>query len=158
VTTSRHQAVVRDQLTWEAHVVEYVNCVERDPHYWASLCPPHIPLFTRSITTTLGSVRIVHRQMSVGMDGRRLVIERYTESKKKPGNHGGEGSFCYATTNPLFWERWHHASLGTIPHFFKRCAMTRELLDLVIELRPSHTSMGLAENIKREMMSSGARL
>jgi hypothetical protein len=51
------------------------------------------------------------------------------------------------------------ASPGTIPHFFKRCAMTRDLLDLVIELRPLHTSMGLAESIKRESMSSdGAQL
>jgi hypothetical protein len=45
---------------------------------------------------------------------------------------------------------------GTIAHFFKRCTMTRDLLDLVIELRPSHTSMGLAGNIKGEAVSSDA--
>jgi hypothetical protein len=39
---------------------------------------------------------------------------------------------------------------GGIPRFFKRCAVTRELYDLIIELRPSMTSAGLAEHFKRE--------
>jgi hypothetical protein len=35
--------------------------------------------------------------------------------------------------------------------------MTRELFNLIIELRPSHTSMGLAENIKRESLLPDVR-
>ena len=40
-----------------------------------------------------------------------------------------------------------HLLVG-IPHFLTRCAVTRELYDIIIELRPSLTSGGLAENIK----------
>jgi hypothetical protein len=40
--------------------------------------------------------------------------------------------------------------LGSIPYFLKRAAVTHELFDLIIELRPNTTSGGLAENIKRE--------
>ena len=39
--------------------------------------------------------------------------------------------------------------LGGVPYFMKCCAITRELYDLIVELRPSSTSAGLAENIKR---------
>jgi hypothetical protein len=41
--------------------------------------------------------------------------------------------------------------LGDMPRFFLRCAVTRDLYDLIIELRPSTTSGGLAENIKRTL-------
>lgn len=37
---------------------------------------------------------------------------------------------------------------GGVPIFFKRCAVTRELFDLLVELRPSSTSGGLQENVK----------
>jgi len=40
--------------------------------------------------------------------------------------------------------------LGTVPLFMSRSAVTHELFDLVIELRPSSTSAGLEEHIKRE--------
>jgi len=40
--------------------------------------------------------------------------------------------------------------LGGVPHFLKRCAVTRELYNLLIELRPSSTSGGIAEHIERE--------
>ncbi len=36
-----------------------------------------------------------------------------------------------------------------MPHFLKRCALTGELYDLIVELRPSVTAAGLAENIRR---------
>jgi hypothetical protein len=39
---------------------------------------------------------------------------------------------------------------GGMPCFFSHCAVTRELHDMIVELRPSTTSGGLAENIKRE--------
>jgi hypothetical protein len=37
-----------------------------------------------------------------------------------------------------------------VPHFFKRCAVTRELFNMIIELRPSLTSGGLSEHVKRK--------
>ena len=40
--------------------------------------------------------------------------------------------------------------IGGIPYFFKRCAVSRELFDLIVELRPSVTAGGLSENIKRK--------
>lgn len=77
---------------------------------------------------------------------------------------------CFSTTNPKFWEFWDHwkiprkyshtvirnrshvltYQLGGIPYFFKRCAVTRELFDLIIEFRLSTTSGGLEENVKRK--------
>jgi len=39
--------------------------------------------------------------------------------------------------------------IGDVPYFFKRCAVTHELYDLVVEIRPSETSMGFAEHISR---------
>jgi hypothetical protein len=34
--------------------------------------------------------------------------QEYSHSKKKPANNGGDGSFYFATTNPLFWKNWEH--------------------------------------------------
>lgn len=75
---------------------------------------------------------------------------------------------CFATTNPDFWRGWSHWSIpgeldmflllvakshclgGDIPIFFYRCAVTRELFDVLVELRPLSTAGTLAENIRRE--------
>ncbi|KAJ7676042.1 hypothetical protein DFH06DRAFT_1466749 [Mycena polygramma] len=57
---------------------------------------------------------------------------------------------CFATTNQAFWKNWQHWEVPRgIPHFFSRCAVTRELFDLIIEFRLSSTSGGLAEHIKQ---------
>lgn len=40
--------------------------------------------------------------------------------------------------------------VGGIPFFFRRCAVTHELFELVIEFRPTMTSFGLAEHIHCE--------
>ncbi|KAJ6497153.1 hypothetical protein C8R47DRAFT_1212691 [Mycena vitilis] len=57
---------------------------------------------------------------------------------------------CFATTNQAFWKKWQHWEVPRgIPHFFSRCAVTRELFDLIIEFRLSSTSGGLAEHIKQ---------
>ena len=78
-----------------------------------------------------------------------------------------DGAYCVSTMNATFWEKWEHWEmprtfkistkltityhfLGGIPYFLKRCAVTRELFDLVIEMRPSMTAKGLSEHIKRE--------
>lgn len=77
---------------------------------------------------------------------------------------------CFATTNPEFWHTWPHWSIpgvhhcqpssskliinlyytAGIPVFFRRCAVTCELFDLLIELRLSSTAGGLTENIRCE--------
>lgn len=43
-----------------------------------------------------------------------------------------------------------HYSTGGIPHFTASGALTRDLYNMIIELRPSTTSAGLAERIKRQ--------
>ncbi|CAK5283262.1 unnamed protein product [Mycena citricolor] len=56
----------------------------------------------------------------------------------------------FSSTNKIFWKNWEHWKIPRgIPHFFTRCAVTRELYDVIIELRPSTTSNGLGENIKQ---------
>jgi hypothetical protein len=77
-------------------------------------------------------------------------------------------TYCFATTNPNFWTHLEHWKMprkwefeeiksgnsctvaGDVPHFLTRCAVTRELFDLIIEIRPTTTSTGLAENIQRK--------
>ncbi|KAI0658951.1 hypothetical protein C8Q70DRAFT_899100, partial [Cubamyces menziesii] len=62
-----------------------------------------------------------------------------------------EGAYCFVTTSHVFWERKEHWELPVgIPRFLKRCAVTEQLFNLIVELRPSSTAAGLAESIKRE--------
>ncbi|KAE9405193.1 hypothetical protein BT96DRAFT_1015845 [Gymnopus androsaceus JB14] len=66
-----------------------------------------------------------------------------TEGKKK-------GPHCFATTSPVFWEKLEHWEIPRgVPHFLKRCAVTRELYDLIVETRISGTSAGLEEHIRQ---------
>ncbi|KAF8959245.1 hypothetical protein BDZ97DRAFT_1667389 [Flammula alnicola] len=61
------------------------------------------------------------------------------------------GGYCFVATNHIFWDKWEHWKIPrNIPYFLKRAAVTHELFDLIVELRPSSTSAGLAENLKRE--------
>ncbi|KAJ7261185.1 hypothetical protein C8J57DRAFT_1232739 [Mycena rebaudengoi] len=54
----------------------------------------------------------------------------------------------YATRHIL--EDWEHWEIPRgIPYFFSCCAVSRDLFDLIIELRSSSTPGGLAENIKQ---------
>ncbi|KAI0066538.1 hypothetical protein BV25DRAFT_1912599 [Artomyces pyxidatus] len=71
--------------------------------------------------------------------------------KKEKGEKGGHGhQYCFATTSEAFWERWEYWAIPkNVPVFFKRCALTRELFDLVVEMRPALTSKGLAEHINQ---------
>ncbi|KAG6379441.1 hypothetical protein JVT61DRAFT_11916 [Boletus reticuloceps] len=62
-----------------------------------------------------------------------------------------DGSYCFALTSHVFWKGWNHWEIpGEIPIFYKRCALTHELFNLVVEIRPSTTSAGLAEQLKHE--------
>ncbi|KAK6969492.1 hypothetical protein R3P38DRAFT_3500892 [Favolaschia claudopus] len=85
---------------------------------------------------------------------------RCNECKRKYGQGGSEAGakgpdneklgYSFATTNPKFWARRQHWEIPRgVPIFFHRCALTRELFDLIVELRPSTTSGKLAENIKQ---------
>ncbi|KAA1474099.1 hypothetical protein DENSPDRAFT_852057 [Dentipellis sp. KUC8613] len=86
-------------------------------------------------------------------DACREAHEAESEKKESDLPQGSDSEkfhYHFATTNCEFWERRHHwdVPLG-IPYFFKRCAVTRELFDLIVEMRPSGTSGGLAHHIKQ---------
>ncbi|KAF8173269.1 hypothetical protein BJ912DRAFT_1065323 [Pholiota molesta] len=67
------------------------------------------------------------------------------KSNKVPGE-----KYCFATTNHVFWDKWEHWKIPrSIPYFLKRAAVTHELFDMIIELRTSSTSAGIAENLKQ---------
>src|SRR5215471_15940914 len=76
------------------------------------------------------------------------VLRRRTRSSGQSGSIGR-----YQVCQPF---RPHSVALTDdlldgMPHFFKRCAVTRDLFNLIIEFRPSLTSGGLSEHIKREL-------
>jgi hypothetical protein len=74
-------------------------------------------------------------QLQTSSFGKTKSTGRYRVSDGKHGQYSKDSPDLYT---------------GGIPRFFKRCAVTRELYDLIIELRPSMTSAGLAEHFKRE--------
>ncbi|KAJ7157998.1 hypothetical protein C8R43DRAFT_1180381 [Mycena crocata] len=66
-------------------------------------------------------------------------------------NADGEKLGCsFATTNSVFWDRWEHWKIPRgVPYFMYRSAVTRELFDFIVEMRPSTTAGRLAGNIKQ---------
>ncbi|KAF7796643.1 hypothetical protein EIP86_007825 [Pleurotus ostreatoroseus] len=59
--------------------------------------------------------------------------------------------WCFATTSAAFWAKSEAWSVPRgVPIFFYRAAVSRDLYDYLIEMRPSTTSAGLAENVRRE--------
>ncbi|KAK7000737.1 hypothetical protein R3P38DRAFT_3218571 [Favolaschia claudopus] len=79
--------------------------------------------------------------------------KRYGQGGSEAGAKGPDNEklgYSFATTNPKFWAKRQHWEIPRgVPIFFYRCALTRELFDLIVELRPSTTSGKLAENIKQ---------
>ncbi|KAI5982858.1 hypothetical protein EDD15DRAFT_2109821, partial [Pisolithus albus] len=68
----------------------------------------------------------------------------------KARNGSAELGHCFAMTSMAYWQNWEHWKIPRgIPIFFHRCALTRELFDLIIELQPSSTSGAIAEQIKQ---------
>lgn len=89
----------------------------------------------------------------------------------------GDGTYCFTTTNYMFWERREHwqiprkyshisrvdrnlltgdpctYSTAGIPYFTKCCALSQDLFNLIVEFRLTMTSAGLAEHIRREWSS-----
>jgi len=90
--------------------------------------------------TTTGH-RDVHglRQEETALGFRIRCKECHGESQGKTNRDG----YCIATTNPLYWEKWDNACAGGLPYFFKRCAVTSDLFQLISEMRPLSTAAGL---------------
>ncbi|KAJ7026258.1 hypothetical protein C8F04DRAFT_1268296 [Mycena alexandri] len=63
---------------------------------------------------------------------------------------GEKLGFSFATTNSIFWDRVEHWKVPRgVPIFLYRSALTRELFDFIVELRPSTTSGRLADNVQQ---------
>ncbi|KAF9053988.1 hypothetical protein BDP27DRAFT_1454507 [Rhodocollybia butyracea] len=129
------QSVNTDQLLWDAHIVEYVN-------YMHEKRKNFVP------------VPEIHTINQLGKDGLALVLESGAGSKSENKAEEESGEIleeetvrvCTSTTNA----KWQHYEIPRgIPHFSKRCALTRELYDFIVEVHPSLTSGGMAEHIKQ---------
>ncbi|KAK6984837.1 hypothetical protein R3P38DRAFT_2575379, partial [Favolaschia claudopus] len=130
------------------------------PFYHDNLCCPQCDsMDIKWDSWTGGGARgVVH---GVRCEERAIGYQlRCNECKKKYGQGGSEAGakgpdderlgYSFATTNPKFWAKRQHWEIPRgVPIFFHRCALTRELFDLIVELRPSTTSGKLAENIKQ---------
>ncbi|TFY52964.1 hypothetical protein EVG20_g10326 [Dentipellis fragilis] len=99
--------------------------------------------------------------------GYQLHCKRCESVYGPTGIEKGRHHYCFATTMPAFWKKHEVWDLprrssvalsvdtkpevysGDIPVFLHRCALTRELFDLIVELRPQSTSGGLAESVKQ---------
>ncbi|KAG2085011.1 uncharacterized protein F5147DRAFT_782255 [Suillus discolor] len=89
--------------------------------------------------------------------GTQLRCNRCKESSKAKtrgdtasGMVAGIEGYCFATTSAMYWKGWEHWRIPRgLPIFFYRCALTRDLFDLLIELRPSSTSAGLEERVRQ---------
>ncbi|TCD66734.1 hypothetical protein EIP91_001027 [Steccherinum ochraceum] len=77
---------------------------------------------------------------------------RCSDCKNRYGKDGDEeGKYCFSTTSVQFWQNWEFWEMPRgMPVFFSHCAVTRDLFKLIVEMRPSSTSAGLAENIRQE--------
>ena len=92
------------------------------------------------------------KQSEIGEDGKRTL------------------QYCWSTTSREYWIKYQHYEIpgkytihdcqrpviqdselsDDVPHFFRRCAVTRDTFNFIIEVRLKGTAAGLAENIKRE--------
>ncbi|KAI0784265.1 hypothetical protein C8Q75DRAFT_780754 [Abortiporus biennis] len=69
---------------------------------------------------------------------------------EKKGPDGKTIRHCFSTTSKQFWDNYKFDLIpGEIPIFFHQRGFTRELFDLIIEIRPSSTLCGLERNIKQ---------
>ncbi|PIL35895.1 hypothetical protein GSI_01555 [Ganoderma sinense ZZ0214-1] len=98
--------------------------------------------------------------------GVQMRCNKCKEARGNTGRRGGRGkggggdddddddyddpSYCWGTASYQFWEGKEHWEIPNgVPHMKWRSAVTSDLYDLIIELRPSLTSAGLAEHIKQ---------
>ncbi|KAG1859810.1 hypothetical protein F4604DRAFT_1930535 [Suillus subluteus] len=74
-------------------------------------------------------------------------VEDARAHMNQPANLEG---YCFATTSAAYWSSWEHWRIPrNIPIFFYCCALTRDLFDLLVEMRPSTTSAGLEERVRQ---------
>ncbi|KAF8054908.1 hypothetical protein FPV67DRAFT_1681291 [Lyophyllum atratum] len=79
----------------------------------------------------------------------RCKMCKESKARQEPGSDE-KLEYCFAATSKVFWQRWEHWKIPRgVPMFLSRCAVSRELFDLVVELRPKSTSAGIAEHVKQ---------
>ncbi|KAG2039032.1 hypothetical protein BDR03DRAFT_981073 [Suillus americanus] len=79
-------------------------------------------------------------------------VEDVRAHANQPANLEG---YCFATMSAAYWSSWEHWQIPcNIPILFYRCAPTRDLFDLLVEMHPSTTSAGLEERVRHECMQS----
>ncbi|KAF8973795.1 hypothetical protein BDZ97DRAFT_1912253 [Flammula alnicola] len=160
-TNHKDNCTPAEQLEWEAEVVEYVDYLHSKlaVHGNASTSAKEIPrIIDKSIPllgprTSFGirwdgwnstGARNVY---GIRMNERAIGYQLRCKDCKANDSPGG---YCFVATNHVFWDKWEHWKIPrNIPYFLKRAAVTHELFDLIVELRPSSTSAGLAENLKQ---------
>ncbi|KAJ3817145.1 hypothetical protein F5880DRAFT_1493389 [Lentinula raphanica] len=82
---------------------------------------------------------------------------RCSNCKNKEGENGKPQGYCFGSTSNIFWDRLEHWEIPRgIPHFRHQIGLTPELFNLIIETRISGTSAGLAEHIRRCVLSLDA--
>lgn len=68
---------------------------------------------------------------------------------------GDKLQHCWALTSSQFWQQREHYDIPrVIPLFFRRCAVSRQLFNFLIEFRPSLTASGIEEHIHRQCSCS----
>ncbi|KAF8546806.1 hypothetical protein OG21DRAFT_1479620 [Imleria badia] len=128
------------QLQWEAEVVEYVTLL------WNAVrCRSQKVLTMKTLRPDVPILRP------------HFVPLTCLHSRLRPGPNNIQPDMQYLKPiniiHPLYYPELAKCpqcsmAVGEIPVFYKRCALMRELFNLVVELRPSTTSGGLAEQIK----------
>ncbi|KAF9068511.1 hypothetical protein BDP27DRAFT_1421866 [Rhodocollybia butyracea] len=129
----------------EAMLLKPLNVIH--PFYYpeiADCCPRcNSKTITWDGWTTYGSCAVHGIDSEESALGYQLRCQSCAEGKQNMES-------CFATTSPIFWEKMQGYEIPRgIPHFFQRCALTRPLYDMILELCLSGTSGGLAENIEQ---------
>ncbi|KAA1473136.1 hypothetical protein DENSPDRAFT_899980 [Dentipellis sp. KUC8613] len=125
------------QLQWTAEVVQYVTYLHDKTKIHAN-------------TKTAKPAPAVPRDVPIY--GPRFIPPGYLHVQRRKSWPQIEVETMYlkpvSVIHPFYYPR-----IGGIPIFFKSSAVTRELFDLILELRLGGTSIGLAENIKPSSIS-----
>ncbi|KAJ3523711.1 hypothetical protein NM688_g8682 [Phlebia brevispora] len=88
-------------------------------------------------------------ETAIGYQLRCKTCQRMSQEAESAGKP--KIQYCFATTSSQFWWLYEHWQIPrSIPYFLHRCAVTRELYNLIVEFRPSMTASAMEEHIKRE--------
>ncbi|KAJ7165980.1 hypothetical protein C8R46DRAFT_1219750 [Mycena filopes] len=159
IPPSLHAAKKRDPFTAEPSLlyIRPLNIIH--PFYYdISTCPQCDSTETKWDSWTGAGSRDVHgvrcEEKALGFQLRCAPCKaKYGANGTHVGARNADGDklgSSFATTNPIFWERVEHWKIPRgVPIFLYRSALTRELFDFIVEVRPSTTSGRLADNIKQ---------